>query len=834
MSSINYKLSFSRCFQVIGWCYLLCVLNLSDSFAQQKQPEEIYNDNGYKAAIQLLKDKEQLNQEDLEKIANSYRLNHDVVNAELWYAQVIKNSSNPVHFLYYAQALHSNEKYDLAKKYYQQYQDKIGTEGKDQRGSHLHDAIAQIHQFNHTEVQLINETKINTSKLEFSPAFYQNGIVFVSTVDPKKRKKNKRIKEENEALDLWINDNYMTLYFAAKSTSDSLETPVVFSSNLSTKFHEGPVTFDRNEEKIFFSRNQYLRGKKRTDKKGILKMNIYSAIKINDQWVEEKEMPWNTQEYEEVHPSLSADGQRLYFASNRPGGFGGMDLYYSDFQSGSWSDPVNLGATINTPGNEIFPFVHPDGRLYFASDGWGGLGGLDIFHTLLTIENKWQKVQNMGTPFNSSKDDFGFILNKENTVGYLSSAREGGRGKDDIYSFNLKNKNQLKDSKINMTVCVYDELNNQRIEGVELHFMKQEKTTDDNQPNDFTMRLVKTEIDNEYLLKLSQKASKINPDAWQKITDENGAVKVSVSAEDDYLIIAKKGGYEIAQYPFKSSMLGNNKISEYCLPLTKKQCVSLEGLALNEKYRSKIPNTQITLVNLCSGEEQKTTSDLNGFFSFPCLPCGCEFLLIGNKDYFKTAKLDINTIQTDCNTTAVIKKDLLFTLGKNKTEATTSTTSKQTNLNVPIQLSVGNTIELKNIYYDFDQYYIRKGSYESLEWLVQLMKKYPSLSFELSAHTDARGKSNYNQWLSRKRAKAAANYIISRGISPYRLKAKGYGESQIRNHCTNGVDCSEAEHQYNRRTEVKVLSFDRTDVSVRYLDNDPVKIDAAPLGKRKD
>lgn len=807
------------------------------ALAQQKKAEKTYKELGYKASIPLFENKDKLSTKDLIKIATAYRLNHDVQNAELWYSQVVEESKEAIHLLHYAQALHSNEKYELAKEFYRQYQIAMGGNGPDQRGTQLAEAIENIEDFRHTPIQIKNETNINTQKLEFSPSYFGEGIVFVSTLDPRQRRKNgqlKKVKEENEELDLWINDNFMTLYFATKNEDKELTEVEVFSGNLSTKYHEGPVTFDQAGERIFFSRNQYLKGKKRTDRKGIMKMNIYSAIKSGDDWVNEKEIPWNTQEYEEVHPTLTADGSRLYFASNRPGGFGGMDLYYSDFQSGEWSEPINLGDTINTAGNEIFPFIHQDGTLYFASDGWGGFGGLDIFSTEKEGINDWQTPVNIGTPFNSPRDDFGFILNITGTEGYLSSAREGGKGKDDIYSFNMKDKSQLGNQQIPATICVYDELTDSRLEGVEIFVKKQNRTGIDHLEEDYTMRLVETEIDNEYLLKLTKDLARVGDDEWQKISNAKGEIMVNLDPNTDYLFIAKKNGYQIAQYPITTKSKKIQRQIDFCMPLNKIKCMILKGKAINGKYESVIPNAQITLVNLCTGEEETTISDAKGNYSFPCLPCRCEFLLIGEKNYFKTANAETNTLKDGCELGGIITQNLLFTLGEDEPGIVSEqpATNNQQPVN-PIDLTVGNTIELKNIYYDFDKYYIRAGSAESLDWVVRLMQKYPSLVLELTSHTDARGTTNYNNWLSRKRAKSAVKYITARGISPFRLQAKGYGETQLRNHCEDGEYCTEEEHQYNRRTEIRVLAFDRKDVKVYYLDNEPEKIDYAPLNRQR-
>jgi len=393
-------------------------------FAQKKKADALYDRLGYKASIPLFEERGDLSTEDLIKIANSYRLNHDVVSAEMWYAQVIQESEDPIHLLHYAQALHSNKKYEQAKENYALYNERIG--GGDQRGERLKQAVERLKEFKHTQSNLTNESLINSGSLDFSPAFYQDGIVFVSSRPPKG--KGTKNNSTGSQLDPWMNDNYMTLFYTQKGEEGTLEQAQEFSSNISTKYHEGPVCFSQSGDKIFFSRNHYNNGKRKNDKQGIMKMNIYSAIRSGEDWTNVKELEFNTEEYDEAHPALSADGNRLYFASNREGGAGGMDIYYATFSGGKWSEPTNAGNNINTSGNEIFPFIHDDGTLYFASDGWGGLGGLDIFSAIETGDNQWEEPINIGTPFNSSKDDFGFILNTTATEGYLSSAREGGSG----------------------------------------------------------------------------------------------------------------------------------------------------------------------------------------------------------------------------------------------------------------------------------------------------------------------------------------------------------------------------------------------------------------------
>lgn len=136
-----------------------------------------------------------------------------------------------------------------------------------------------------------------------------------------------------------------------------------------------------------------------------------------------------------MHPCLSPDGRRLYFASDMPGGQGGIDLYYTELINDVWGPPVNLGPGINTRGSEVFPYLSPGGVLYFSSDGWGGMGGLDIFQAKPQLEGGWKPPYNFGAPLNSPADDFGFSWEEEGRCGYFSSDRDGGVGKDDLYSF---------------------------------------------------------------------------------------------------------------------------------------------------------------------------------------------------------------------------------------------------------------------------------------------------------------------------------------------------------------------------------------------------------------
>lgn len=272
---------------------------------------------------------------------------------------------------------------------------------------------------------ITNETEINSIFQEYSPAFYQNGLVFIAS-NPAVNTDKKEDENTGKAT--------TSLFFAARYGNGNLQKPMTFAEELTTKFYDGPLSFSKDGNTIYFTRTNLRRGKPIKAKDELVKLKIYAATKKDNKWDNIFELPFNNAEYDCAHPSVSNDGRRLYFSSNRPDGFGGMDLYVSTLINGKWSDPVNLGPKVNTDKNEIFPFIHADGKVYFASNGHKGIGNLDIFCTMKT-DTGWLKPQNLPEPINSRSDDFGFIISGDKKSGYFSSNRASGKGDDDIFNF---------------------------------------------------------------------------------------------------------------------------------------------------------------------------------------------------------------------------------------------------------------------------------------------------------------------------------------------------------------------------------------------------------------
>lgn len=244
----------------------------------------------------------------------------------------------------------------------------------------------------------------------------------------------------------WANDYFYNLYLAPINTNGDIGKVAVLKAESNTKYHDGPASYNEKSGYVYFTRSNIIAGKKIVDKENTVLLKIMKG-KLVDNRIENIEvLSINSDNYITAHPSLSKDGKRLYFSSDRPGGLGGMDIYYVelDEKGNPKGDVINMGSKVNTTQNEVFPYYHTDENLlFFSSNGHLGLGGLDVYAASLNKAFEAVKVENLGAPVNSKNDDFSFVNNDEQTAGYFASNRSGGSGKDDIYSlkqaFPLKN-----------------------------------------------------------------------------------------------------------------------------------------------------------------------------------------------------------------------------------------------------------------------------------------------------------------------------------------------------------------------------------------------------------
>jgi len=255
----------------------------------------------------------------------------------------------------------------------------------------------------------------------FAPAVYNDGLLFCSDID-------------NNYLITYSTSNNKKLFdifFVELDDSNHWTAPERLTDSINTNFHEGPLSVHEETGTVFFTRNLYYSHKMGNSTDKANKLGVFYTTCNGKKCVETKPFIHNSKEYNIAHPAISPDGNTLFFASDMEGGHGGMDLYYCLKESHGWSEPVNLGPVINTTRDEVYPFYHASGYLYFSSDGHEGIRKLDIYYSSQQ-DGRWSKPVLLKKPINSFADDFGYVSDKSNTKGYFSSDR---RKNDNIYSF---------------------------------------------------------------------------------------------------------------------------------------------------------------------------------------------------------------------------------------------------------------------------------------------------------------------------------------------------------------------------------------------------------------
>jgi len=380
-------------------------------------------------------------------LAESYRKMNDTRNAEYWYSQLILLPDGDSKFkLYYAQMLQKNGKCGLAKQWYQRYSVENPNDIRGQLLKRSCDYQKELMTKNAAFYE-VRRLWFNSVGDDFSPIFYKDGLAFTSD------RQNDQFTRRSAG---WNDRPFFDIFTLRMAPSDiNVSTvcnyiytkPQALEEPINSKFHDGSAVFSTDEQEVFITKSGIIEDGFTT--RGTNYLQLYYARKVREEWTTPELLPFNGAQYSIAHPTLSPDGKYLYFASDTPGGYGGMDLYRVERIQNRWGKIINLGSLINTEGNEVFPTCDHTGRLFFASDGQIGLGGLDIYFSEEIQTDVWSIPENMGYPINTISDDFGIIFNNEGTCGYFSSNRAGGTGGDDIYNF-------VKQS-ASMQVLVYDE-----------------------------------------------------------------------------------------------------------------------------------------------------------------------------------------------------------------------------------------------------------------------------------------------------------------------------------------------------------------------------------------
>lgn len=629
----------------------------TQAFAQKCKADRLYNAFNYTKAIPYYEKLASKNNKHaayaMHRLGDSYRLTGNFEEAARWYSNAIAiDTTCPDVYFNYGQSLRSIGKYEEAAAIFRKYaQLKPG----DPRGKLFAQYSLEVNKWEEPEFdyELLNAESLNTPYADFSPVYGKDGVIFTS--DRMARAGAKRYG--------WTGAYYLDLFSAPlkKEAGKDFPTPgspSLYAASLSQPYHDGPASFSSDFNTIYFTRVTRKSGELDSTRYYTNKLKIYSSkSEADNKWSNPEPFYLNSEAYSVGHPALTKDGKTLYFVSDMPGGHGGTDIYRVKQTDNGWGPAENLGETINTFGNEMFPYIHEDKVLYFSSDGLPGLGSLDVFKSTIG-EGTFSKPVNLNAPVNSPADDFGIVINANGKEGMISSNRAGGKGEDDIYLITIKER--LPDS----------------------------------------------------------------------------------------VLIA---GYV-------------------------KDKASLEVLA----------NSTVFAYNLKTNEVLVLKTDEKGYYEMWGKP-GTSYSIKGMKNGFSADCLNL-AIEPKTKVKGVDNRDLL--LGK---------------------YAVDQIFRLENIYYDFDKWNIRSDAAVELDKVVAFLNDNPDIIVELGSHTDSRGSFKYNERLSDRRATSAVEYIIKTGISSKRITAKGYGEKQLVNRCSDGVECSEAEHQDNRRTEVKITGMAKPD-----------------------
>ncbi|MBZ4041243.1 OmpA family protein [Flavobacterium hibisci] len=615
--------------------------------------EKNYNQYAYIDAISIYEKVAENGYKDekmFQRLGNAYYFNAELTKAAKWYDALfsLNSQQEPEYFYRYAQTLKSTGDYAKSDEMLAAFNEKVKTDTRGVLYQNNKNYLEQI-KLNSGRFD-ISETGINSTQSDYGSAIINNKLIFASSRDTGTvSKKTFR----------WTNRSFTNLYAAELKTDGTLGNPIRFQKKINSKFNESTPVFTKDGKTMYFTRNNFLNGKKGKDEKRITLLKLYKADFINDKWTNITELPFNSDQFSVAHPALGPDEKKLYFASDMPGSFGQSDLYSVVInEDGTFGKPKNLGAAINTEGRETFPFISAENELYFASDGRPGLGGLDIFVSKINTDSDFGQVQNIGEPVNTKFDDFAFIMDSNTRKGFFSSNKEGGIGNDDIYKFT--------------------------------------------------------------------ETRKLNCDKQL----------VGIISDSD-----------------TNEMLSTAKV-----------------ILLDDKFQ------QIAEV----------VSAADGTYSFN-VKCNQTYYVRAAKKEYETNEAKISIHPTD-------KSELNIALVKNRKE-------------IGVGTDLAKTLEIPIVYFDLDKSFIRNDAAFELEKILAVLKQYPSMKIDVRSHTDSRQTKKYNMALSNKRAKATINWLIQKGIAAKRISGRGYGESQLINKCSDNVNCTEEEHQLNRRSEFVIVSM---------------------------
>ncbi len=456
----------SRLLPFLGIALLLTTTVLSQS-AQLKKADAFFNKFAYAKAIpeyELLVIKGLHTEHAYRRLAECYLFLRDFEKSLPYFERFINEPQTPSHYYFkYGMALQSVNRQKEALQWLKRYK-RLNKNDKKLK-QFLKDGNLASVIFNSRESYEVEAVSFNSEYNDFG-AITNNGRIYFSS---------SRFSAKKQDRYEWDDQPWLDIYYVEQDTYfDRMQViqPQKIEGDINSKYHESSLIFStdyKNDTVIYFTRNNFFENKvgyheiKHKEERLVEKRNnlkIYKAERKDGVWKVVRNMKMNADHYSSGHPSVNPNRTKLYFASDRPGGYGGTDIYYCDIHPrGGIGEPINAGPVVNTAGNEMFPFVNNEGKLFFASDGHMGFGQLDVFATVSDTRGAVTDIINLGQPINSDKDDFAFYSNEDGTKGFISSNRKGGKGGDDIYRFDFT-------PSLYVEGIVYDAVNGKTLDSV--------------------------------------------------------------------------------------------------------------------------------------------------------------------------------------------------------------------------------------------------------------------------------------------------------------------------------------------------------------------------------
>ena len=649
-----------------------------------------------------------------------------------------------------ARCYHLNEEIDKAREHYQLFIDESAKKSELVNRAELGLVQCDVAQYNiaHPKTAIIKNigNGVNSDAAEYSPVISLDGnsLYFTSRrrwVDA----------SSDEFRDPQLNQYPEDIFVSYLDFDGEWTSPekLAFCDN---EFNEATIAVSSDEKQIYVYKDATGGG------------DIYYSDFAENTFTELVELDYtdvNTK-YWETHCTMTPDGQTMYFVSERPGGYGGRDIYrIVRLPNGDWSKAQNMGPTINTPYDEDSPYIDINNKtLYFGSNGPKSMGGFDIFVSFKDAEGVWSDPVNMGTPVNSTGDDLFYTTTIDGLRGYLTSFRKGGYGEKDIYE--IQN----------------DYLGNYPYSTLRGSFIA--FRDDDEVPDNVAVKLICPTCELEK-----------NRDADLRV--KNGGY---------FSVLERCKDYTIEYYDGEGALMNSETFTTLCNSeneeLEKNQFIGdyimdMSVSVANANDLAPIGGAKVEVLAATDGRIEKMYSTNED---------GRKIVdLIKDKRPGEQVRYNLRISKPGYITQTFVLDTILGTEGLLKLEYLLQKGD--------VGVDIAKTFKLNPIYFDLDKSNIRPDAAIELDKIVVIMNENPDLKIELGSHTDCRASKSYNMRLSSRRAISSANYIKSRISNPKRIYGKGYGESMLLNGCEcegqQKSECSDDEHQLNRRTEFTIV-----------------------------